>query len=97
MAAWGFEVSLLAEDEVRRRAQRDGHCSTGKCRDRATHLTSYRYVTGRAGRVGSAERAVCTAHAERFAAKHEVEIGPPRAGRQTASQAAISAFLGGQQ
>lgn len=85
----------MMPNEVEASVRLGGICSTGKCSAQPTHRTSYRYVTGRAGRIQTAERAVCIAHAQRFAAKHNLEIGEPQAQQVTASQAAISAALAG--
>lgn len=72
--SWGHAVRRLTEDEVARYASHGWVCTAGKCREPVTHLTEYSYVTGRAGRTSWAARKVCAAHAEKFAAKHEVEV-----------------------
>lgn len=51
-------------------------CATNRCVEPVTHQTSYRYVTGRAGRVWVSQRRVCADHAAAFARRHQVEIGP---------------------
>lgn len=106
--SWGHEVRHLTEPELaalerqnRRGAEIFGRedydydvtCKMPKCRDRATHEVRYRYVTGRAGRTSWAAKNACTSHAERFAAKHEIEIAdaPPR---QHAIQQAIGQAFG---
>lgn len=65
-------------------------CRMPKCRERITCEVRYSYVTGRAGRTSWAAKNVCTGHAEKFAAKHGVEItdGEPR---EHASQQMIQA------
>lgn len=73
-SSWDHAVRRLTEEEIAFRVRQDWPCSTGKCRETVSHATSYRYVTGRGGRVSFSERLVCAAHAERFAAKHEVEV-----------------------
>ena len=50
-----------------------------KCKELATHVATYAYVTGRGGRVSSQERLLCAAHAEVFREAHckSVEVGSP--------------------
>jgi hypothetical protein len=57
-------------------------CSaTGRCCDPARWWGSYRYVTGKAGRVGTARRPLCDAHAEgwrrRYGARDLEQPGRP--------------------
>lgn len=47
------------------------------CATPFTHLVSYRYVTGRRGRIGLAVREYCEVHALRFAKKNGVTIEAP--------------------
>ncbi len=70
----GHAVRRLTEQEIRLNSERGYTCSSGKCKNPPTHATRYSYVTGRAGRVSWSEREVCTPHAEKFAAKHGIEI-----------------------
>lgn len=72
--SWGHAVRRLTEAQAALDALHDWKCRTGKCGEPVTHITQYSYVTGRAGRVSFSQRRVCTGHAERFAAKHEIEI-----------------------
>lgn len=39
---------------------------SGKCKNESTHLLTYRYVTGRAGRTSYAEKPICEHHAEKY-------------------------------
>jgi hypothetical protein len=106
--SWGHAVRRLTGDEIARAEQHDKHsaevfgredyaydtiCRTPKCRERVAYEIRYSYVTGRAGRVSWAAKNVCAQHAERFAAKHGIEItdAPPR---EHASQQAIRAAFG---
>lgn len=106
--SWGHEVRRLAEAEIAENERRDKHsaevfgrddyryntlCRMPKCKESATHQVRYSYVTGRAGRTSWAAKDVCTGHAEKFAAKHAVEItdAPPR---EHATQQAIRAAFG---
>lgn len=72
--SWGHRVRILPQEERERLVRSGLKCSSGRCPKEATHATSYNYVTGRSGRVSWAERNVCREHADRFVAKHEVEI-----------------------
>lgn len=93
--SWGREVNRLTEDQLALYARHDWTCAAGKCKEPPTHLTTYSYVTGRAGRVSFASRRACTAHAEAFAAKHGIEI-TDRAPAAHASETAVEQALGGQ-
>ncbi len=67
-------------------------CTAGRhCPGAATHLVTYDYVTGRAGRISDSSRLACETHATRFAAKHQVEIGDPQPERPSVFDA-VSAF-----
>jgi hypothetical protein len=101
-------VRRLAADEMARAEEQDKRhgeisgqegyawstiCRMPKCRERATCETQYSYVTGRTGRVSWAAKVVCTGHAEKFAAKHGVEItDAPRT--EHASEQAVRATFG---
>lgn len=37
-----------------------------KCQNESTHLLTYHYVTGRAGRVSYAEKPICEQHAQKY-------------------------------
>lgn len=45
----------------------------GKCRNQASWYGTYRYMTGRAGRISYATRALCESHAEVWRAKYEAQ------------------------
>jgi predicted secreted protein len=106
--SWGHEVRRLTEDEIARAEKQDERgaeifkregyayttiCRMPKCRERITCEIRYSYVTGRAGRTSWAAKNVCTGHAEKFAAKHGVEITDAPA-QEHASQQAIRAAFG---
>ncbi len=55
-------------------ARRPWPCSAPKCSEQRTVWCTYDYVTGRRGRVSSAQRGYCDSHAEKFAKKHRIEI-----------------------
>jgi len=75
--SWGHVVRQLTDAEIDHYDRWDERCAVSpKCQDQATHLTAYDYVTGRAGRVTDSRRRACTPHAEKFAAKHGIEIAP---------------------
>ena len=85
MSAFGHYVRILTDEEqahLARMRERYGPrfyaCGHGRkpnrCETPATHMTGYRYVTGRAGRVSSSEQSRCETHAAAFAAKHGVAM-----------------------
>lgn len=83
---WGYTVFKAApmcdwQSHCTMNAHSNGRA--GKCAKPTGYVTRYFYVTGRKGRTSSNDRWVCKDHAERFAAKHRVEIleQPPEAGR----------------
>ena len=39
---------------------------SGKCQNESTYMLTYRYVTGRAGRISYAEKPICEHHAEKY-------------------------------
>ena len=71
--SWGHAIRPLTEQEQATAAGTGrATCATGRCTEQATHLATYSYITGRSGRVSSAARGVCTPHAEKFAAQHNL-------------------------
>lgn len=58
------------------RQARERHCSV-RCPNEIAFVTSYRYVTGRAGRISFQERRVCHEHGARFAAKYGLVLPDP--------------------
>lgn len=93
MSAFGHYVRLATDEEragLDRSAERfpdSAHrwyrCGTRGCTEPVTHFVGYRYVTGRGGRISSNERRACTAHAEKFAKKHGLEMPDEPTERQT--------------
>jgi hypothetical protein len=74
-SSWGHTIRALTADEVER-SKRLGYakCAAGKCREQRRYVTTYKYVTGRAGRVSSAQRELCGDHAAKFCRKHGLEF-----------------------
>jgi hypothetical protein len=62
----------------------------------ATYEGCYRYVTGRAGRVGTSSRFYCDPCAARFAARHKIDLAavPTREAYRHEREAADRAMLG---
>jgi hypothetical protein len=63
----------------------------------ATYLSTYNYVTGRAGRVSWARKALCDDHAAAFARKHGIDLAsvPVHSeGPKHASQELVEQFFG---
>jgi hypothetical protein len=75
-SSWDHAVTRLDPETVDEHDRWGRRCSTRRCAEPVTHQTSYRYVTGRAGRITLAEHQVCDGHAARFAQRHLIEIGP---------------------
>ena len=87
--SWGHAIRRLTSEEAATYTRLGWTCATAKCKEPVTHITQYSYVTGRGGRTSWSQRKVCTTHGERFAAKHEVEIG-----ETTASEGGTAAPAG---
>ena len=63
-----------------------GYCSANrKCQGTPTHRCTYRYVTGRAGRVTTNKRELCQEHTEAFAKKHGVALPEAQSANAVAS------------
>lgn len=94
--SWGHSVRLLPDDEREMYARHDWSCGSRNCNEPVTHMLGYRYVTGRAGRISSAEKRACPKHAEAFAKKYEVEMPPEASERFTRTgYMAVSEALAG--
>lgn len=63
--SWGHAITAES---------RDWTCSAPRCAATVEYICTYRYVTGRAGRMTTSTRAYCPTHAERFAACHGLSI-----------------------
>jgi hypothetical protein len=110
--SWGHALERLSAERLgelaasdQRRLERGGGYDYGRCTmgriathpDRATHVASYNYITGRAGRVSWAEKLVCDEHAAKFAAKHGIDLAsvPTQQERpKHASQELVEQFFG---
>jgi hypothetical protein len=68
--SWGHTLQRLDPEQL---PVYDPFCRVARCRERATHLGTYDYVTGRAGRTSFARKYMCDLHAERFRARHALE------------------------
>lgn len=76
-----FHRAILEQDVQRRPAWTDANgrtwpaawspfCQGRGCDERPTHVTRYRYVTGRKGRTTDRIQYACPLHAEAFARRH---------------------------
>lgn len=54
-------------------------CGGPKCGKPIAYVASYRYVTGRAGRVSTSEKFLCEDHGRKFAAKNNLDAPDPTA------------------
>jgi hypothetical protein len=111
MSAWGHALRRLPMADVARASEmvdygygrgpeRRQACSAGgrPCAAPVAFAFSYRYITGRAGRVSWAEKWICQQHAERTAKRWGLEL-PTEAveGPKHASEIAVEQMLGGRQ
>lgn len=94
--SWDHAVTRLDPDTIDEHDRWGRRCSARRCVEPVTHVTGYRYVTGRAGRVSWAELRVCEGHAARFAQRYQVEIGPApaRAGPRPADEGFFVVYRG---
>lgn len=73
--AHNHQIRTATADELAGRPGTNGLCiSTRWCVAPVRYFTSYSFATGRAGRIGHRENAVCTFHAQQFAARHGVPM-----------------------
>lgn len=72
--SWGHTVRPLTGEEIVGAAGFGRTCSAGKCGKAPTYRAAYCYVTGRAGRTTNAVRFLCGEHADRFAARHGLDV-----------------------
>lgn len=83
--SWNHRVHRMPLDEEQGYARRGWTCAKSgpgrtavigreRCPQRAKWVIAYDYVTGKSGRVTSAQRCVCDAHAERFAEQHGLTL-----------------------
>jgi hypothetical protein len=89
--SWGHAIRPLSEREsatveryhgTPQRGRTDSYrtCTASRrCDHKAAFVTSYRYVTGRRGRVSCAEKMVCAEHARAFRDKHGISADAPPA------------------
>jgi len=70
--SWGHRIRPLNHQEMSDQAAREGgwSCSVGKNHGPVAYIAEYDYVTGRAGRVTTARRMLCEAHAIEFCRRH---------------------------
>jgi hypothetical protein len=61
----------------------------------ATHIATYSYVTGRAGRTSWASKRICDDHAAAFAKKHGIDLPAEQAETEQAGPAAMKVRLMG--
>jgi hypothetical protein len=74
---WGHTLQKLSEEQRAKLDRWDSACrAPGQRGSRGdgptTHLATYQYVTGRAGRVSFRRIYMCDVHAEKFRAKHNL-------------------------
>lgn len=74
MASWGHRVLPLTDEKLALSVELGETCGAGKCSKTPTWVTSYDYVTGRAGKTSVRHQRVCAEHAARFAEKHGLAL-----------------------
>ena len=85
--SWGHTLQKLPPSSWGR-----DHPCAARCEQLATHLSTYKYRTGRAGRIAWASRGLCDVHADRFRAKHDL----PEPDVATAPRHALERIVGGE-
>lgn len=91
--SWNHRARRLDPDDIDHYDRWGRLCTAGRrCPGQATHLITYDYVTGRAGRVSDSSRIACETHATRFATRHQVEIGDPVPQRPNPFTSAVTAL-----
>lgn len=74
MPDWWHQGQEAWAEFDRNWARQARQCAAGKCKEDVAYVISYRYITGRLGRVTTSERKACAAHAAAFAKKHGLEL-----------------------
>lgn len=80
-SSWGFAIRRMIDEELIAFGGIGYKCA-GKCPEKATFENSYNYITGRAGNTSRRRVPACRTHAEKFAAKHGLEMPAESAVRQ---------------
>lgn len=71
--SWGHTVNFASKKDAPW-LDEGSLCVVRGCPHTIAFRTTYRYVTGRAGRVSRADRYICEEHARKFATKHKIEM-----------------------
>ncbi len=74
-SSYAHTVTRMKPDDIELFERQGWKCSS-KCPNKPEYFISYKYVTGRQGRVTWADKRVCAVHAEKFARKHGLAFPP---------------------
>lgn len=81
MSSFGHDIRRLDADDreylarmIAAHGPRHYSCATRNCDEPAEFETTYRYITGRRGRVSWARRRACSTHGLAFASKHGLDV-----------------------
>lgn len=73
--SWGHTLQRLSPQQRETLTDWDSTCrAASTCDEHTTHLGTYNYVTGRAGRVSWRSIYMCAAHADKFRLKHGLDV-----------------------
>ena len=76
---WGHSLRVLSQKEIDADARAGWTtCNVPRCINPRSHVASYQYITGRAGRQSSADKAMCSGHAAKFAKQHGLRYEGPK-------------------
>lgn len=94
--SWGFEIKSIP---ILQRTNMRGEphlCASGgrqRCPNQIAYFTCYRYITGRAGRMGRAQKWACADHAAKFAKKHGLAFDPQAPAPDGKATMSVAEFL----
>lgn len=79
MGSWGHSIRVLKQEECKHiwvgsNGSSLDKCAAPKCQNKPEFIASYNYITGKAGRVSKAERALCRKHAHKYAIKYHLTL-----------------------
>lgn len=70
--SWGHSLRLLKRGEEK--YWFGEKCTAPKCQNKSEFVASYKYITGKAGRVSQAEKPLCREHAHKYAVKYHLTL-----------------------
>lgn len=88
--SWDHLAHLLPAADADHADRFGVECAIGQCKAPPTHWLRWTYVSGGSGRATTRTQRVCSSHAVKFAAKHEIDIGPEKPDGTSALSAAVA-------